>query len=236
MAEDAVQTAGQAGVDLRRRAGVVLEDRGDRRGGALAAEREPARGPFEEHDPEGEDVRAMVEGLAPELLGGHIGDRPDETRVEGGRRVVVHDDFLGDGGEDAGQAEVEDLERSRRVDHDVPGFEVAVDDAAGVGGGDGVGQGQGDFEKTVERGHGLGFPFEKRPPLGVAGELFGQELDRHVPVEPDVAGLPDDTHPPFAEFLLEAVVPEDEAFLRCHGCFSPYDTTGRARRLSISFR
>ncbi len=41
---------------------------------------------------------------------------------------------------------------------------------------------------------------------GVAASVFGHELQRHVAVQACVLGLPDDTHPTFADLLDQAVV------------------------------
>ncbi len=268
VAEEAVEGPGQAGVELDGRERLVLEDRGDPLGPRPAAEGEPARRPLEEDDAEREDVGAVVERLAPQLLRRHVGDRPGEVGVDRRRRpVVVPAEELGQGQEDPGQAEVQDLERPRRVDHDVHGLEVAVDDAPGVGGGDGVGQGHGDLEEAVERdaagldelrqglavdelhgeearslglvdgedgddvgmaqgGDGLGLALEEGPPLGVGDGAAGQELDGHVAVELEVAGLPDDAHAALAELLDEAVVAEDEVFFELHRGSVPKDLTG----------
>ncbi len=46
----------------------------------------------------------------------------------------------------------------------------------------------------VQRGEHLGFPLEARQPVRVSRERLGQHLERHVPVEFGVAGLPDFTH------------------------------------------
>ena len=56
----------------------------------------------------------------------------------------------GEGLEDLGEPEVEDLHRVGAADHDVPRLEVAVDDAALVGGGDGVRERDGDLQEAVE--------------------------------------------------------------------------------------
>jgi hypothetical protein len=50
-----------------------------------------------------------------------------------------------------GDAEVEDLDPSVGADHDVAGFEVAVGDAALVGGAQGVGDRNRDFQELPRR-------------------------------------------------------------------------------------
>ena len=52
---------------------------------------------------------------------------------------------------------------------------------------------------VVQRGEDLGFPLEPRQAVGVGGERLGEHLERHVPVELGVAGLPDFAHPALAD-------------------------------------
>ena len=267
---------GRRGLSSDGRERLVLEDGGDPLRSGLAAEGKAARGPLEEDDAEREDVGAVIERLASQLLGRHVGDRPGEIGVQGGRAALVPADHRGKGKEDAGQAEVEDLDRARRVDHDVLGLEVAVDDAAGVGGGHRARQGQGDLEEAVEGdaagldelrqrlavdelhgekgrafrlrdgedgddvgmaqgGDGLGFALEEGPPLGIAHRALGQELDGHVAVELEVAGLPDDAHAAFADLLDQAIIAEDKVLFEDPWRFALIkDTTGIPKDLSTS--
>jgi hypothetical protein len=151
MVEEAVERAGEAGIERDGRSGLLFEDAGDPVRPRLPAEGELSRRPFEEDDAEREDVGAVVEGFAPQLLGRHVGDRPGEIGVDRRGAPFVPSGELGQREEDPGQPEIQDLERPLRVDHDVLGLEVAVDDPPGVGCGHGVGHGDGDLEEAVER-------------------------------------------------------------------------------------
>ena len=120
----------------------LLDDRGQDVRDRLAVE-EPAAGQhLEQHDAEGPDVGALVDGLAPRLLGRHVGGGPEDQAGRGagagqgrrlrqggraaGERVVVSAPGLG-------EAEVEDLDLALRGELDVRGLEVAVHDALLVG-------------------------------------------------------------------------------------------------------
>ena len=93
-----------------------------------------------------------IDGLAFRLLRGHVGDRADDpafTGERGGRHARRRRRsrfFL-----DLGEAEVEHLQASVGRDHHVRGFEVAMGDAALVGGADRVGQRDAEREDAVER-------------------------------------------------------------------------------------
>ncbi len=50
----------------------------------------------------------------------------------------------------------------------------------------------------IQRRDHLGFPLEASQPVGVGRERL-EHLERHVPVERGVAGLPDFTHAAFAD-------------------------------------
>jgi hypothetical protein len=79
------------------------------------------------HGADREDVGALVDPLAPDLLGRHVVRRAHD------RPRLGHL-----GGAEPGQAEVHDLHRARGQQVDVRGLEVAVDDALGVGVGEAV--------------------------------------------------------------------------------------------------
>jgi len=85
---------------------------------------------LEEHAAEGPHVSAMVDLLAPSLLGAHVGRRPHDRRpVAGGRGPggsLRVDRGFPDG---LGQTEVEELHPAVKTDTDVPGLEVAVQHA-----------------------------------------------------------------------------------------------------------
>ena len=75
-------------------------------------------------------VRSRVAFLAGSLLWRHVGRRT-EDRLLSCHRLVVQDHRAG--GEELGEAEIEDLETGLGQD-DVPRFEVAVNNALLVGG------------------------------------------------------------------------------------------------------
>jgi hypothetical protein len=52
---------------------------------------------------------------------------------------------------------------------------------------------------VVQPGHGPRFEIEALEPLGVGGQLLGEDLQRHVAFEPGVAGEEDLTHATLAE-------------------------------------
>lgn len=58
----------------------------------------------------------------------------------------------------------------------------------------------------VQRRGGLGFPLESLQGLRISGNVFGQELQRHVSAEPGVFSLIDHAHPTAAEFVLNSVM------------------------------
>ena len=49
--------------------------------------------------------------------------------------------------------------------------------------------------RVVERGEKLRFAFEAREPIGIAGESFRQNFQRHVAIELGVSGAIHLTHP-----------------------------------------
>ena len=83
---------------------------------------------LEEKDAERVHVRRGRRGVAPELLGSGVGRRPAP------RPSVAEGVVTADGGEDA---EVAQLQRAARVDHDVARLEVAVHDAVAMKEGEG---------------------------------------------------------------------------------------------------
>ena len=59
---------------------------------------------------------------------------------------------------------------------------------------------------VVERGGGARLAAEARQRGGVAGHLFGQELERDLAAEPGVDGAVDDAHAAAAELVEDSIV------------------------------
>jgi len=135
----------------------------------------PAAQHLEKDDPEGIDVGAMIDlrVLAHALLWRHVGGRAHEGACARARRG------RGEVGPQLGDAEVKHLDvlaaLTGRVGHDehVVGFEVAMDDADGVGGGQCRRDLPGDEDGLLD-GHSI----DAAKPVGKALAL--QELHHHV--------------------------------------------------------
>ena len=93
---------------------VLAQQLGDRR----RVEGAPAGEDLEQHQAEREDVAALRDVLARELLGRHVGGRAGSD--------------VGEAAGEAGQAEVGDADAAFRVEHDVGRLEIAVQHAAVV--------------------------------------------------------------------------------------------------------
>ena len=105
-------------------------------------------------DTEGVDVGGRPDGVALGLLGGHIAGRADDGAADseaGGGDVVGNEQFAGDAEvhEDGGGA------AGARDEHDVAGFDVAMNDAGFVDGGEGAAELHGNAA-GVGPGHGAG--------------------------------------------------------------------------------
>ena len=142
-----------APVDLAR------EDGGEDVRDRLAVEQPLAGQHLEQHDTEGPDVGALVDRLAPRLLGRHVGGGAEDEAGGGAG--------LGEGGRlreigarrgagalarpGLGEAEVEDLDLAVRRHLHVRGLEVAVDDALLVSLLEGLGDLLRDGDRLVDR-------------------------------------------------------------------------------------
>ena len=147
---------------------------------ARAAEKEVVQ-----DQPEGVDVRALIDRLRPRLLGSHVRDGADHAFNLGVSRGHVPADHApglalprrarlgGVGG--ARHAEVHDQAFAVGVDHDVGGLEVPVDDAGRVGG-DEAGR---DAPRDLHHaGHGqLALAFQDRRQLLALEERHRDVLD-----------------------------------------------------------
>ena len=173
------QGPGQGGGERRQRLGRVVDDRGDRLGRRLAAERLAARRHLVQDRPERELVRAVVDGAAARLLRGHVAGRPEHDpgrglrrgRLGPGGRGRVEPVLLSAGAVAAqlGEAEVEDLDVAVGGHHDVLGLQVPVDDAGGVG----LGEAVRDLGSDVEQ-----------PSNGQGARILGQDqLAQRVPLD-----------------------------------------------------
>ncbi len=139
--------------------------------GGVRVERAPARHRLVEDAAEREDVGAVIDGLALDLLRRHVADRSHDrshARVRagpGGRdaRLLVRRPGL----HQLREAEVEHLREAVLRDHDVPWLEVSVNDPRPVGLGDAVGR--------------LGQVTEEAPQVHFVGV---DQLRQRVPVDP----------------------------------------------------
>ena len=64
---------------------------------------------------------------------------------------------------------------------------------------------------VIEGRHRLGLTTESFEPLGVGSDLRRQHLDRHLAIEPGVAGQPHLTHSTLAELFEDLVVKQRAA-------------------------
>ncbi len=100
-----------------------------------------AGGHLVEHHADREDIRAVIDRLALELLGRHVGQRADDHADAGrGRRHRLGCIAVGFRAVELDKPEVENTHAAVVADHHVPRLEVAVDDAFGVRRLEGVGQ------------------------------------------------------------------------------------------------
>jgi hypothetical protein len=74
---------------------------------------------------------------------------------------------------------------------------------------------------VVQSGSGLGFPEEAPPPVGVAGPLGTDDLERRQAAEPFVPGLVDDAHAALAHGLENTVVPDGSSRQRAGASHDP---------------
>ncbi len=108
-----------------------LKDSSDGRGRIGSGERMGAGAKLEEDDAESKQVRTRVNGLAADLLGRHVGRRPELGAGVGQvceRRVV-----------EAGETEIENLDLPIGRSDDILRLEIAMDDAPLVGRRQGLG-------------------------------------------------------------------------------------------------
>jgi hypothetical protein len=130
---------------------IVVQDGDDRGDRGLAPVRVLPRQHLLEDDTEGEDVAALVDGLAPCLLRCHERRRAEHharprLHCRGGGRIARRV-----GVERLGEPEVEDLELAAACHEEIRRLEVAMDDVLLVGGGESVRGLQRPFERERRR-------------------------------------------------------------------------------------
>ena len=69
----------------------------------------------------------------------------------------------------------------------------------------------------VQGGHGPRFLFEAAEPVGIGGDVEGDDLDRHIPAQAGVAGPVDLAHPARADRREDLVGAESRAGSECGG-------------------
>src|SRR5262249_57434166 len=115
---------GEAGKQL---SGIDGEDRVHRLDRAAAIEEVAAGKHARENEPAGEDVGAMVDDLAADLLGRHVLRRAGDLAVHGDGGVIGT--VLGrDGGALVREPEIQKLDETFARDHYVAWFEIAMHD------------------------------------------------------------------------------------------------------------
>ena len=136
--------------------GLFHHHRGERHRDVLGVERAPAREHFEQHAAEGPDVGALVDGLAARLLGAHVGGGAENDadargrERQGGGVDRVDRAVRSPRVERFRQTEVEHLHGAIGPHLHVGRFQIAMDDAFLVRGGEGLGDLVRDGERFVE--------------------------------------------------------------------------------------
>ena len=87
LGDDLFQLQRKLGFDLPGRHGLPVQDGIEDEPGCAPRERMLARGHLVEHCPEGEQIRAAIEILAPHLLRRHVSHRP-QRRAGAGERFL----------------------------------------------------------------------------------------------------------------------------------------------------
>jgi len=133
---------------------VLAEDRQHGVGGGLSSEGASSSQHLVHHATEAEDVATAVHRVAVDLLRGHVTDRADHSGGSGERLCRRH----APGGRlacrllaQAGNPEVEDLHLAGAGDKNIRRFDVAVDNALAVCGGETFGDGPANFEPLAQR-------------------------------------------------------------------------------------
>ena len=149
MLDDVVESGRDVSPGRRKLRRLLCQDRDDRVARRGPLERALAREHLVQDRSERKDVRAVIDGESPHLLGRHVAQRPQHhagLRVGGTCRpagLVVRRNHL----DPLREAEVQDLEMPVLVDEQVLGLQVPVDDALLVGGG----EAPGNLDRVVDR-------------------------------------------------------------------------------------
>jgi len=157
--DDPAEIVGDAGVEgmrIDRAMRLVLESQGQ---SGLGLEREDARQHEVHCDAQGEDVAALVHGLAIELFGRHVARRPHGVSDLGEPHPLLR----------PGQPKVHDLDVPLPVDHEILRLQVPVDDTESVDLGQSLADLPGDMEAFL-------YGQLAQPPDHVAQVLAGDVL------------------------------------------------------------
>ena len=174
--DDAVELGGEVAPDHGHRPGLLVGDGVHGVERRLALEGELGRDHLVEDDAQREDVAAPVELLAAGLFGAHVaerahdraGDGLDAAAGQGPGEIDGQGGLVGDGLDELGQAEVEELGVAVPGDHDVVGLDVAVEDAGVVG----LGQALGDLDGDLDRAHEVELAVGDDPADGPAVDIL----------------------------------------------------------------
>ena len=135
--------------------------------GAAARERPPTAQHLEQHHTQREEVRPRIHSVTPNLLGRHVAGGADDHAGERLRRRLHRRRFrhlqLRD-------AEVQDLDAAVGREKEVVGFQIAMDDAARVRGGEAAGRLQDDGNSLIDR---------QRALVDAAAQAFAVEAFGH---------------------------------------------------------
>jgi hypothetical protein len=131
------------GGEVRR---IVVQDRRHRLGGRVAPERPSSGEHLVQHDAEGEQIGARVDGLPAHLLGSHVANRTEDDAVAGDRGACFERARSIGGRRGTGQTEIENLDVPGGGQEHVLRLEIAVHDALVVRGG----QPAGDLRSDVD--------------------------------------------------------------------------------------
>jgi hypothetical protein len=175
MANDAFESGDDGGGARGKIRRVVVEDGGHGLSGGVALEGALAGDHFVQDAAETEDVGAMIDGFAANLLGGHVADRAEDLsgiglRGDEGGAVGAFAEWPG--AAQLGEAEIQNFQLAGAGDENIFRLQVAVDDALVVGGSQAVCQVDSEFDGFAGRHSGRGNAFAQ----GFAFEEFRDDV------------------------------------------------------------